>query len=61
MILILAILILTAAFLTGCDYGFTFHPEEMTPGQMLQRADLVFIGVIEGQHFDSWPFFRVST
>lgn len=51
-------LILAAVLLTGCDYGFTFHPEEMTPDQMLQRADLVFIGVIQEQHIDSWPFFR---
>ena len=54
-----AVLILAAALLGGCDYGFKFHPEEMTPDEMLQRADLVFIGVIEGQHLDSFPFFRV--
>jgi hypothetical protein len=30
----------------------------MTPDQMLQRADLVFIGVIQQHHIDSWPFFR---
>jgi hypothetical protein len=30
----------------------------MTPDQMLQRSELVFVGVVEGQHFDSWPFFR---
>src|SRR5271169_2594360 len=53
------VLILAAALLGGCDYGFNFHPEEMTPDEMLQRADLVFIGVIEGQHLDSFPFFRV--
>jgi hypothetical protein len=52
-----AVLILAAVILTGCDYGFTFHPEQMTPDQMVERADLVFIGVIEGQHLDSWPFF----
>ncbi len=27
---------------------------------MLDRADLVFIGVIESQHFDFWPFFRFN-
>ena len=53
-----AVLFVAIVILTGCDYGFTFHPEEMTPDQMLQRAELVFIGKIEGQHFDSWPFFR---
>jgi hypothetical protein len=52
------ILVLFTALLAGCDYGFTFHPEEMTPDQMLNRAELVFIGVIQAQHFDSWPFFR---
>lgn len=52
------LLILATVLLTGCDYGFTFHPEEMTVDQMLQRADLVFIGVIQEHHIDSWPFFR---
>lgn len=31
----------------------------MTPDEMLKRSDLVFVGVIERHHFDSWPFFRV--
>jgi hypothetical protein len=54
------VLILATVLLTGCNYGFTFHLEEMTPDQMLRRADLVFIGVIQEHHFDSWPFFRVA-
>jgi hypothetical protein len=27
---------------------------------MLKRASLVFIGVIQKHHFDSWPFFRLT-
>jgi len=27
---------------------------------MLKRASLVFVGVIQGQHFDSWPLFRLN-
>lgn len=50
-------LVAAAIVLTGCDYRFTFHPE-MTDEEMVQRSDLVFIGVIESQHFDYYPFFR---
>ncbi len=49
-----------AVILTGCDYGFTFQPENLTPDQLLDRAELVFIGVIQEQHIDSWPFFRLA-
>jgi len=31
----------------------------MSPVQMLQRSDHVFIGVIEQHEFEKWPFFRV--
>jgi hypothetical protein len=32
----------------------------MTPDQMLQRADLVFVGVIERQDLESWPAIRFT-
>jgi hypothetical protein len=51
-------IVAAAIILIGCDYGFSFHPEDMTPDQMLGHAELVFIGVIQDQHLDSWPFFR---
>lgn len=57
-ILLILALAVASLFLTGCDYGFSLHPEEMTPDQMLHRAELVFVGVVQEQHFDSWPFFR---
>lgn len=31
----------------------------MTPDQMLDRATLVFVGVIERHTFESWPFLRI--
>jgi hypothetical protein len=31
----------------------------MSPDDMLARADLVFIGVIQSHHFDPWLFFRI--
>ena len=42
--------------LTGCGPGLTFNLSEMTREQMLDQASHVFIGVIEGQHFDPGPF-----
>jgi hypothetical protein len=55
------VLILVAFLLSGCSHGFELHSEqEVTPQQMLDRADLVFVGVIEGHHFDSYPFFDVA-
>jgi hypothetical protein len=32
---------------------------EMTKDQMLARADHVFIGVIEKQQYELWPFLRI--
>jgi hypothetical protein len=32
----------------------------MSSQQMLERANLAFIGVIQKQQFDSWPFFRLK-
>src|SRR3982751_790178 len=53
-------LLMSAVLLSGCSHGFELHSDpEVTPQQMLDRADLVFIGVIEGHHFDSYPYFDV--
>lgn len=46
----------------GCRRGLIFDcPPEMTPQEMLQKATLVFVGVIRTQQFVSWPFFPVVT
>jgi len=52
---------LTAAalLLTGCGPGLKFDDSPMTADQMLDRATLVFVGVIERQTFVSWPFLRI--
>jgi hypothetical protein len=58
--LVRLILLIAATLLTGCDHGFEFHPEDLTPQQMVDRAELIFVGMIEGQHVDSYPFFDVA-
>lgn len=46
--------------LSGCSPGLEFNSSpDMTPAEMLDRASLIFVGVIEKQQFDSWPFFRL--
>jgi len=46
--------------LTGCGPGLQFDKSPtMTAGQMLDRATLVFVGVIERQIFVNWPFLTV--
>ncbi len=51
-----------ALVLTGCDYGLVFNnTPEMTPDQMLGRASLVFIGVVETHHFDNYPYLTQPT
>jgi hypothetical protein len=46
--------------LVGCGPGLVFNEsQEMTPDQMLQRADHIFIGVIEKHSVEALPFFRV--
>lgn len=46
--------------MTGCGPGLEFNTsQDMTPGEMLERSSHVFVGVLERQQFDSWPFFRV--
>jgi hypothetical protein len=37
-----------------------FNPHQMSSQEMLDRASYVFVGVIENQHFDYWPFFDVN-
>lgn len=32
----------------------------MTSEEKLARATVVFIGVIQAHHFDSWPLFRLN-
>ena len=51
--------VVAVLFLTGCQPSFQFNTSEMTPDQMLDRATLVFVGVIESQTFVSWPFLRI--
>jgi hypothetical protein len=47
--------------LSGCGPGLVFNPSpRMSSDEMLARASHVFVGVIEKQQFDSWPFFHVS-
>ncbi len=46
---------------TGCGPGLQFNASpEMPPSEMLERASLVFVGVIEKHQFDSWPMFRLK-
>jgi hypothetical protein len=54
------ILICAVFVLTGCGPGLVFNNSQgMTSEQMLQRADHVFIGVVEDQQLQAWPFLRV--
>lgn len=43
-------------WMTGCAPRFTFNTSDMTPEQMLARADHVFVGVILKQHLDPSPY-----
>ena len=46
--------------LTGCESGLKFNTSEMmTSEEMLDRATLVFVGVIERHTFVSWPFLSI--
>ena len=51
--------LLGCLLLCGCGPGLNFNSQDMSRDEMLKRANLVFIGVIEGHHFDSWPYFRL--
>lgn len=47
--------------LTGCGPGLVFNwSQDMSRDQMLARADLVFIGVIQKHAFDPWPYLRLQ-
>jgi hypothetical protein len=47
-------------FVAGCGPGLEFNTSQnMTPNEMLARSSHVFVGVLERQQLDSWPFFRV--
>jgi hypothetical protein len=47
--------------LHGCGPGLVFNSsQEMTTGEMLNRADHIFIGVIEKRALESWLFFRLN-
>jgi len=48
-------------FLTGCQPSFKFNDSQMTTDQMLDRATLVFVGVIERQTYVNWPFLRIPS
>lgn len=53
------LLLLAILAQVGCTYGLRFNADDkMTPAQMLDRASLVFIGVIQQHRYDSFPFFR---
>lgn len=54
------LLICAVLGLTGCGPGLVFNnSQQMTPDEMLHRADHIFIGVIEKHSFEAWPVFRV--
>jgi hypothetical protein len=47
--------------LSGCGPALIFYsPQEMSRDEMLARASHIFIGVIQKQQFDSWPFSRLN-
>jgi hypothetical protein len=55
------LIILMLMCLAGCGPGLQFNASpEMTPAEMLERASMVFVGVIEKQQLDSWPMFRLN-
>ncbi len=46
--------------MVGCGPGLVFNQsQDMTRDQMLARADHVFVGVIENQAYETWPFLHV--
>jgi hypothetical protein len=52
-------LLVTALLLTGCGPGLKFDKSQMAADQMLDRASLVFVGVIERHIVLSWPFLSI--
>jgi len=53
-------LMLGLLLLCECGPRLVFSPT-MSSDAMLQRSDLVFIGVIQQQSLERWPFFRLVT
>jgi hypothetical protein len=46
--------------LHGCGPGLVFNSSpRMTTAEMLDRADHIFVGVIQKQEFEPWLFFRL--
>ena len=52
-------LIGASLLLSGCGPSLVLNLSQMTEDEMLDRASHAFVGVIESQHFDAWPLFRV--
>ena len=54
--------IVAAAFLllSGCGPGLVFNSSEMSAKEMMARASHIFVGVIQKQQLESWPFLRFS-
>ena len=53
---------IAAAFLllSGCGPGLVFNSSVMSANEMMARASHIFVGVIQKQQFESWPFLRFS-
>jgi hypothetical protein len=48
--------------LCSCGPKLVFNSsQDMSRDEMLRRATLVFIGIIEYHQFDSWPYFHLSS
>lgn len=59
LILVRRLSLLALGLCSGCGPKFVYYnPPAMTPDQMLERSTLAFVGVIERQEFERWPFFR---
>jgi hypothetical protein len=51
-------MLLAVLLLTGCSHGFHARVEKTPDEQLPARAELILIGVIQGQHLDSFLYFR---
>ena len=53
---------IVAAFLllSGCGPGLVFNSSGMSANEMMARASHIFVGVIQKQQLESWPFLRFS-
>ena len=50
----------TFLLLSGCGPGLVFNSSEMSAKEMMARASHIFVGVIQKQQLESWPFLRFS-